>query len=211
MSCADAPHWMPLPGTDQLASAGKRRSELGAVDQALRELAEHPLYGLVLQLLLLEALDRELGEETVILAPPLNRRIESFAQWAETLVLYRPHEDTTDNPAQPAKGFHVLGRFDEVFAQIAREVGIVKVASPLEEDAATPWSKALALMSTADLVIGKHDRWTITTQILDRLHSGALMKDIIRQGRTLREKMHSVFLALWQEKSGAEINEAVTA
>jgi hypothetical protein len=202
---------MPLPGADELSAAGKRRNESPTVDQALRDLAEHPLYGLVLQLLLLEALDRELGEETVILAPPLNRRIESFEQWAETVVLYRPREDTTENLAVPAKGFHLLGQFDEVFARIAREVGVVKVASPLDKGSATPWSKALALMSTADMVIGKHDRWAITTQILDRLHSGALMKDIIRQGRALREKMHLVLLSLWQEKSGARSKEVVTA
>lgn len=204
----DAPKWLPLPGADELAVAGNRRTELQA-DHALHDLAEHPLYGLVLQLLLLEALDRELGEETVVCAPPLNRKIDSFALWAETVVLYRPREEASENLTQPAIGFYVLGTFDEVFARIAHELGIVKVSSPLKEGSKTPWSKALALMSTADLVIGKHDRWTITTEILDRLHSGSLMKDIIRNGRTLREKMHSILLSLWQERSSAKITEAI--
>jgi len=207
----ELPEWMPLPGADDLATSGKRRIESPAVDQALRDLAEHPLYGLVLQLLLLEALDRELGEETVILSPPLNRRIESFEHWAETVVLYRPRDDTKENIALPPKGFHLLGRCDEVFGKVARKVGIVKVASSLEKGSATPWSKALALMSTADLVVGKQDRWTITPQILDRLHSGALMKDIIRQGRVLRDKMHSVFVSLWQEQAGVPSKEAFSA
>lgn len=201
------PNWIPLPSASELDAAVKRRDG----DQPLRDLAEHPLYGLLLQLLLLEALDRELGEETVILAPPVNRRIENFDQWAETVVLYRPREDKTNNLPLLARGFHVLGRFDDVFAVIAREVGVAKIASPLEPGSGTPWSRALALMSTADLIVGKHDRWTITTDYLDRLHSGALMKDIIRQGRALREKMHGVFLALWRERSNAGNKEVVTA
>ena len=208
--CVASPHWLPLPGASEFAAAGKRRNESESVDQALCDLAEHPLYGLVLHLLILEALDRELGEETVILSPPLNRKIESVEHWAETIVLYRPREEPSTDLSLPTKRCLVLGQFDEVFGRVAREIGVVRVASTLRTGSATPWSRALALMSTADLVVGTHDRWTITAHVLDRLHAGVLMKDIIRQGRALREKMHSIFLSLWQEKSCAGSKEAVT-
>jgi hypothetical protein len=211
-SSEHSPKWLQLPGSEVLATAGARKSDSRDSDKALSQVANHPLYGFLLQLLLLEALDRELGEETVTLALPQNRKLEGLNDWAETRVLYRLREQKEELAEQQSRGFLVLGTLDEIVGRIAHEVGIVGVAEPYRTTAG-PWSRALALMNTAGLVDGRPDGWilTITNYILDRLHGGTLMKEVIRGGRTVREKMHGVLTTLWQEQAKLRAKERVLA
>jgi len=207
-----SPEWLQLPGSEILATAGRRRGDSSEADKALSQVAVHPLYGFLLQLLLLEALDRELGEETLALALPQNRKLEGLDDWAETKVLYRLREHEEESVERQSGGFLVLGAVDDIVGRIAHEVGIVGVAEPYRT-AAGPWSRALALMNTAGLVDGRPDGWvlTITNYILDRLHGGALMKEVIREGRTIRAKMHGVLTTLWQERAKFRAKERMSA
>ena len=208
----DAPLWLPLPGTEVLASAAKRRSDSQDADLALDQLARHPLYGFLLQLFLLEALDSELGEETLAFALPQNRKLETPEAWAETKMLYRPRAQRRELGDAERKGFLVLGSLDDVLPTIAHEVGIGGVAVPYRMCGA-PWSRAIYLMSTAGVIDGRPDRWILamTNFILDRFHSGTLMKDFIRGGRAIRDQIQSVLLTLWHEKAKAMDQERIPA
>lgn len=210
---ADAPPWHQLPGADLISTAAKRRKDSQDADAAVLEIAKHPLYGFLLQLFLLEALDRELGEETLALALPQNRKLETVDDWADTSVLYRPRDESSDDgEPKDQDGFLVLGSLDEVVPIIGRELGIKGIATPYHSSD-MPWSRAVYLMSTAGLVDGRPQNWrlTITTFILDRLHSGSLMKDVIRGGRSFRDQMHMVFSELWKQKTRVEEQEQIPA
>jgi len=204
----DAPEWLQLPGSSVLSTAAKRRQDSQDADKALKTVSAHPLYGFLLQLLLLEALDRELGEETLALALPQNRKLETAEDWSETKVLYRPREESKSASETDVDGFLVIGSIDEIIPRIAHEVGILGVASPYEAEQ-KPWSRAIYLMSTAGIVDGRPHSWrlTITTFVLDRLHSGTLMKDVIRGGRDIRERIHQVLQTLWKEKTSGTDEE----
>jgi hypothetical protein len=175
-------------------------------------LASHPLYGLLLQLFLLEALDRELGDETLAFALPQNRKLDTPEAWAETKILYRPRMQSSEAGRDEKKGFSVLGSLDDILPILAHEVGIEGIAMPYERNG-TAWSRAVYLLSTAGVIDGRPDRWTltITTFILDRFHAGTLMKEYIRGGRAVRDQMHSVLLTLWKEKRNTEAQEQVSA
>ena len=211
-SDSESPEWLRLPGSELISTAAKRRSDSQDADDALEAVASHPLYGFLLQLLLLEALDRELGEETLALALPQNRKLETAEDWSETMVLYRPREEFRGSDRAGSDGFLVIGSIDDIVPKIAHEVGILGVATPYQADH-KPWSRAVYLMSTAGIVDGRPHSWrlTITTFILDRLHSGTLMKDVIRGGRDIRDQIHHVLLTLWKEQTTVSIEEQIPA
>lgn len=208
----DAPPWHQLPGSDVISTAAKRRKDSQDADAALLEIAKHPLYGFLLQLFLLEALDRELGEETLALALPQNRKLESVDDWADTSVLYRPRDESRSGELAGSDRFLVLGSLDDVIPIVGRELGIKGIATPYRSTD-MPWSRAVYLMSTAGIVDGRPQNWrlTITTFILDRLHSGTLMKDVIRGGRRFRDQMHMVLSELWKQKTKMDAQEQIPA
>ncbi len=182
-----------LPRRRQLlAVGGARPSQRGEPDlpaDAIRRLAEHPLFGFWLQVLLLEALDRELGDETVLLAPPTHALVDDVA--GTTRVYYRPRPGA-ENDGWPALE---LGPLDEVMTQVAAALGVRTVG--VLGKAFGPWSMGLALLATVGLAQTRHDRWTLSAHALDRLHGGGLMTGVIRRGKEFRERLHDVLEGLW--------------
>ena len=63
-----APEELSVPGLESLRAVTRPRSQSAEADQALQRLGRHLLYGPLLQMLLIEALDRELGYETLTFA-----------------------------------------------------------------------------------------------------------------------------------------------
>ncbi|MDM4018183.1 hypothetical protein [Roseiconus lacunae] len=211
-SSADKPEWLQLPGSELISTAARRRKDSPDADVALQQVAAHPLYGFILQMFLMEALDRELGEETLALALPQNRKLESAGDWAETKILYRPRDESNESDDAERDGFLVLGSLDEVIPVIGRMVGIEGIATPYRSDL-MPWSRAVYLMSTAGIVDGRPHSWrlTITSFVLDRLHGGRLMKDVIRGGRNFRDQMHIALSELWKEQAKNAKEETIPA
>lgn len=209
-SLADTPSWLQLPGSDLISTAAKRRKDSPDADVALQQIAAHPLYGFILQIFLMEALDRELGEETLVFALPQNRKLETVEDWADTKIFYRPRDESVENSGTERDGSLMLGPLDEVVPIIGRLVGIEGIATPYKSDV-LPWSRAVYLMSTAGIVDGRPHSWslTITSFILDRLHSGSLMKDVIRGGHEFRHKMHQGLSELWKEKMASTQEEQI--
>ena len=198
----DLPPWLPLPGKSVLARTGRQPGQSRDVEKAWLELADHPVYGIMLQVLLLEALDRELGDETLVLAPRLDRKVDDIA--SETRVLYQPRRKPGVAHKVDEDGFLILGQIDEVFSQVANELRIQLGDLPFNTSSQGPWSRVLSLMTDAGLVVGLHDRWAVSSHVLDRLHGGALMKQIIRRGQQLREEIHDAFTLLWRDGIHAE-------
>jgi hypothetical protein len=64
-------------------------------------------------------------------------------------------------------------------------------------------------MHTAQLIVGRHDRWELATHFLDRLHAGVLMKDVIRRGRAIRNRMHVILTGLWHDTGRGSATDEV--
>lgn len=190
-----------LPSGEHLESLVRsRRVERGAADpadEALRMLANHPLYGFWIQILLVEALDRELGEETLLFAPPTHAIVEDVE--AATRVYYRPRPDAT----RQVRSLLELGTLDKVMNQIATFVDVRPVG--VLGDAAGTWAMSLALLGRLGIVQTRHDRWALTAYSLDRLHGGGLMTGVIRRGRRFRERLHDALEMLWLECANAAL------
>lgn len=194
----EAPPWARLPAMEALGAVGKPRKLSPEADEALMTVGNHILYGFLLQLLLLEALDRELGEETLVLAPPIDRKVQDLE--GTTKVLYRCRLQVNPLGEIARRPFYELGPLDLVLGRIAGELGIPRVCRPYMEEDAGPWSRSLKMLRSAQIVIARHDRWCIAPEVLDRLHGGGLMTQIIRRGRPVRERLHSTLEALWMQR-----------
>lgn len=198
---AESPPWAQLPVAERLRGMGRTRGESPEVDEALRALANHLLFGFLLQLLLVEALDRELGEETLMLAPPTDRRVDDIE--GATHVFYRPRRATIADGTSIRQEFYDLGTLDAVFAELAKAVGIRSIVYAFRGTDLGPWSKALRLMRSVELVVGLYDRWSIAPHVLDRLHGGGMMTTVIRRGRQFRERLHSELHLIWTRRRNA--------
>ena len=121
------PPWASIPGREILKDVGRPKSLSPFADDALLKLGQHPLYGFLLQLLLLEALDRELGDETLLLAPPLERRVNRSSRYPR---LVRPRVSRDGISEGVAFPYYQLGILDEVFAILAKSFAISGVAFP---------------------------------------------------------------------------------
>lgn len=200
LDVAPGARW-PEDGAPAIPSAGSlrelvalRRAAPGSVDaadEALRRLADHPLYGLWLQVLLLEALDRELGESSLFLS------YETVPGMAELRVYYRPRPAARGSSPTPML---LLGSVDEVLARLSsalhiREVGLLGAGHG-------PWSRALELLAQVDVVSSTGERWAMAPHVLDRLHGGGLMTGVLRRGKDLRERLHGVLDGLWSKAGG---------
>ena len=190
-SCPDP---VRVPDSGLLRDLAKTKSSSPKSDAALECLSGHLVYGFWIQVLLLEALDRELGEESLILAPPINIVVDNIE--VQTRVFYRPRPGSLGNAA--SRDTLDLGKLDTVMAELARSVGLGRVYVPFDSEEG-PWSTSLRLMRTVGLIQGRSDRWAMADHVLDRLHAGGLMTRVIRKGQGLRGSLHEGLLDLWSE------------
>ncbi|QDU37644.1 hypothetical protein Mal4_19590 [Maioricimonas rarisocia] len=200
--------WMALPARESLRGTRRGDEDPETTAEALHQLADHPVYGLMLQLMILESLDRELGEVTLILSPPVNRKLISLSVWGESRVLYRPSAAARSDTETLTAGFLLLGEIDGVLDTVASEIGVTGIAS-VRQPAQHNWARVLALLSSAGVIVGRHDRWALADDVLDRLHAGALMKQVVRQGRDIRNELHRALNGLWQKASKRNVREEV--
>jgi hypothetical protein len=194
----DSPPWATLPGRDILGQIGRPRSLSPAADEALLTLGNHPLYGFLIQVLLLEALDRELGEETLMLAPPIDRKVDDLE--ASTRVFYRRrlHQGSSISTVKPSS--YQIGALDEVLTSLAQSAGISGIAYAYKLKTGDPWTRSFKLLRSALIISARHDRWTLAGHVLDRLHGGGLMTNIIRRGHPLREQFHRHLEEWWEQR-----------
>jgi hypothetical protein len=198
-----APPWAQLPGAQTLRSTARSRRDSPDADDALQRLANHLFFGFLLQVLLVESLDRELGEETLVLAPPIDRRVEDID--GATRVFYRPRRSAVDSSSGGRPEGHDLGLVDSALSDLARALGLRGVSHAYQGNCVGPWSRALRLLRSAGLIVGLYDRWSIAPHVLDRLHGGGMMTAVIRRGRAYRERLHSELFRVWAAKRDASL------
>lgn len=180
-----------LPRAELLRSLSSSRESV----EALRTLCAHAFFGFYVQLLLLEALDRELGQESLILAPERRMVVEDIE--ASTKVLYRPH--ASENLFAPRRPTTDLGELDVALDTLAKGAGLQRVHAPYRL-AGGVWSLGLRLMRSVELVRARSDRWALSEHVVDRLHSGGLMTDVIRRGKGFRERLHEILTEMWSKR-----------
>ena len=193
-SSAQVP-WAGIPAKSDLDTVGNWVSSSVASDAALRQLAVHPLYGFLLQVLLIEALDRELGNENLVFALQPNQKLNDASAWAAIKVLFR------DPKVERSSSLIQLGSLDANLTQVSKQIGISRLVTPYVVPDAGAWSTAFSLMNSAGLIDGTADGWilTINPLVFDRLHRGTLMKDVIRGGRQFRDHVSEIFSTLAAE------------
>jgi hypothetical protein len=192
---------------ESLRNTSRARRDSPDADEALLTLSHHLLFGFLLQVLLVESLDRELGEETLVLAPPTDRRVDDIE--GATHVFYRPRRLVAGDGSSSQPESYELGTLDDVFSELARAVGIISIFHAYQGNDLGPWSRALRLLRSAELVVGLHDRWSIAPHVLDRLHGGGMMTAVIRRGRQFRDRIHSELLQMWTLRRTAASRQEV--
>ncbi|MCG8602023.1 MAG: hypothetical protein MI807_17910 [Verrucomicrobiales bacterium] len=200
---SNVPCWSALPASEEFRKVSVSRAKSPEVDSAFEFVAEHPVHGLLLQVFLAETLDREMGEESIILAPPLDRKVECIE--GETEFLYRPSQLEGLASDDTAAGFLSLGEFDDIMTHLGNAAGLLPVPLPFPAPCPGVWSSALRLFISLELVVGQQDRWTLRGAVMDRLYGGALMRDIIRGRKEFREDLHHHLSALWHEKNPGRV------
>ncbi|MCI0390298.1 MAG: hypothetical protein MOB07_16230 [Acidobacteria bacterium] len=191
-----SPQWSCVPPLANLEAIAQSRSKSPEVDQSLLLLGQHILFGFLIQLLLVDALDRELGQETLTLKPPMDQKVENI-EYA-THVLYRPASDpgVNDDVALPE---YDLGSLDDVLGMVAEKFGIRGAPLIFRSENNGAWSNALSLLRAAGVVVGRHYGWAIDEAVLDRLHGGGLMTGVLRRGRDMRDRIREELRLLWDE------------
>lgn len=209
---ADSPPWTFLPKSSVLTESTSPK-KISGVEDALISLDDHPLYGLLLQFLIAEALDRELGDETILLAPPLDHT--GAEAECRTTVLYRPTAKSESILQYKTVGYLSLGRIDLVLDQIAQQLSLQTLPLPYSKVGYGLWSWALHLLIDLKVVVGQRDRWTLNPNVHDRFYTGTLMAKVLRDRRETREAIHQVLSRLWQaasiEESESNVAKGVTA
>jgi hypothetical protein len=191
-----SPAWTRLPGRAAICATDRLKKSL-EYDEALIQLDQHALYGLILQLFVAEALDRELSTETILLAPSLEK--VGMDAIAGTSVLYRPSGNQDRDLGGFSGGFLNLGDWEYVMGHVARSFGLHPLPLPFLKSQCGLWSWAFYMMIDLGLVIGQSDRWALSSELHDRMYTGALMTKVLRGRRSMREEIHSALNRLWRD------------
>jgi hypothetical protein len=142
-----APSGYRVPDVESLRAIGQLRSLSPAADEALLLLGQHYLYGVLIQGLLVEALDHELGSETLTLASP-----DSHDEGGVTRVLYAPRPEGEEREQTAGYPVYELGSLDDVFAQIAQDLGLRGALVVYSHTGEGAWAAGLRLLRAAGLV-----------------------------------------------------------
>jgi hypothetical protein len=199
--CLDLPEGARVPGLEALRTVSRPRSQSGEADQALELLGRHLVFGILLQVFLIEALDRELGHESLTVTAPPGLPGEAEQQ---SRVLYSPPAEGEDAEAQRSP-VHDLGAFEETLGVVARALGVEAAPLAYGSEGHGPWSAALGLMRGAGVVCRERSRLQLAPEAVDRCHGGGLMSGLLRRGRALRRRLHQALRLLWEGESGGAV------
>lgn len=203
---SDAPSWTRLPGSDAFLEAA-HRNKISDHEDAVVAMDRHPLYGVLLQFLIAEALDRELGDETLLIAPPLDK-VGPETEWG-TSVLYRPSSKVDDDKRSESAGYLSLGSIDRVMDRVASDLSLEIIPLPYSNDHYGLWSWGLHLLIELKVVVGQRDRWALNSSLHDSLYTGKLMGYVLRDRREVRQVIHRVMRNMWDEAALSIANTSI--
>src|SRR5262249_10338641 len=113
---AKSPSGVAVPAARTFEGIALSRRRSPDVDGALQNLARHLLYGPLLQVLLLEALDRELGQESLAL---LHLGSGDERRGTEVRVFYQPAHELSSSEEGEGLSAYELGDFEYVMENLA--------------------------------------------------------------------------------------------
>ena len=200
-----APPGAQLPSATDLRGMALSKKRSPGVDTALQMLADQVVYGLLLQILLLEALDRELGQDSLLLAAP--RAEVDGGQVIHAKIFYRPTQGIGPQGEKMLPPAYELGDLECVMDQVSRTLGIEAAGFTYVGQGLGFWTSAiLALKQIGILALAdSRDRYSLTLEVLDRLHSGELMSRVIRKGQQVRDSIRACLNGMWGEIDKARI------
>jgi hypothetical protein len=193
---AKTPIWAEVPPSTAFRAVEVVRKDSLEVDQALFVLARHVLFGLLLQVLLLESLDRELGQDTLALTPAIE---DGTGDFRDVRIFYRPAQEQVPEAQQSKLPAYDLGAFDAIVNSIASVLGIMPAGLTFEGDGNGFWSAGMSLLGSLGLITlsRSRDRWILHIDFLDRLHGGGLMAGVLRRGKNVRDRIRTHLQHLW--------------
>jgi len=193
---AHAPLWAQIPSSEDLRGVHVARKDSVEVDQALFVLARHLLFGLLLQIFILESMDRELGHESLAFAPAVQDGLEGFRS---IQVFYQPTQEQGPDAEQRILPAYELGPFESVIDSLAQDLGISPAGLTFGSDGDGFWTTATRLLASLNVVTlsTAKDRWILHANYLDRLHGGGLMAGVLRRGKNVRDRVRAHLHHLW--------------
>jgi hypothetical protein len=198
-SASEAPVGLRIPKAEDFLHLGLSAKRSPEVDSGLQELSSHLLFGFLLQLLLIEALDRELGFETISFTAT-NTKIDRIDS-PEVRVLYRPPLDDAGHPDGNDREFYDLGDLQTVTDKLASTLGISRTPQLSDTCDREFWISALNSLQQIGIVTVSvsSNRWSLSIEALDRLHSGSLMPRVIRAGKLVRDCLRDELNGMWKQ------------
>ena len=97
--------------------------------------------------------------------------------------------------------------------QILGRVGIAQAAATFacDGDLQFRWSAAVRLVSVGLVTLSPlKDRWTLHSDVLDRLHGGGLMSGVLRRGKVVRDRIRGHLLNSWSAANDLNLKNGVS-
>ena len=155
----------------------------------LLKLTSHPLFGLLFQFFVIEAFDRELGEDSLTVL-----RVGSAESPERVDVYYRPTGED--------QKYQLLGSIDDVLVATAEHLGIY-TPPRLWNDCAYPlWTQALLALGDANIIAYQSGEYVLDKKVFDVCHSRDHMQAVLRRGQKIRDRIHEALRAQYEAKAG---------
>lgn len=150
------------------------------------DLSEHRMFGFLIQFFMVEAFGRELGDECLNVLP-----IGSPDQPERIDVYYRPEKATAS--------YALLGHVDEVLTYVASRMNLFTIPSLWEKCRYGMWTQALLVLKQARVISFRAGEYLLNEKFFDVCHSRTFMQEILRKGKDLRDRIHSVLAEKYEE------------
>jgi hypothetical protein len=159
---------------------------------------DHPLFGLILQLFLIEAFGRELQDDCI------NILYVGGSENPESVDVYF-------RPESRESRFLRLGQFEDSMVALARALNILTVPPPFTSGVSGPWTRALLLLLQGRLLLARSGEYMISDELFDVLHGKDFMKDVLREGNPIRDRIVARLKGIYDEHARLEEPNVITA
>ena len=171
-----------------LTATGTTANKL--TDEKILELANHPGYGLWLQLLLAKSLEAGIGDDCIMI----------FNDQVYYIPRKRAGEEDT------AKVNRQVGSVSDIMNRIAEAVAIYGVPAVFTSQS-DGWNQMLGRMrATEGILVNPQETKEIVlaSDFFINCHNWTLMPAVIRRGNQVRETIHQVLRQCWQDAARIE-------
>lgn len=179
-----------FPGADPHSAGLAERLRFGpaATKAQFGWTFDHPLFGLILQFFLIEAFGRELQDDCI------NVLYIGSSENPESVDVYF-------RPESREKRFVRLGQFEDIMVALSDELNIFTVPLPIVSGGTTPWTGALLLLLQGRQLLPRAGEYTISGELFDILHSRDFMKDVLREGNPIRDRIVAILKRLYARQA----------